>query len=212
MELDRVHLVHFSASTDITQVIGDRRIPTWVSDCWAPQLRAPAEQFQLCLAHQVRNLQPLRERCPRLRWAAELQTLFRTAMHLAHRRSQLTARGFQRRVSELERQLAQLLRRPVRNPVAQPLVRRYRKHRQHLLVFLQDPQVPAHNNACERALRPAVIHRKVTGGFRSPWGAAAYAALATILDTAKLQGRPVFETLVQLMGPPVLLYLSSKGM
>ncbi len=31
--------------------------------------------------------------------------------------------------------------------------------------------VPTTNNACERALRPSVIFRKVTGGFRAEWGA-----------------------------------------
>ena len=205
------HVIRPSRGEDVIQeVLGEHRIPTWVCDCWAPQLRAPAEQFQLCLAHQIRNLQSLIERCPHLRWAGELQALFRTAIHLANRRLQLTVRGFTRRVGELERQLDRLLRRQVRSPAAQPLVKRYRKHRQHLFVFLHDPQVPAHNNACERALRPSVIHRKVTGGFRSQWGADAYAALATVLDTAKLRGQPVFETLVQLMGQPVLPYVSSR--
>jgi hypothetical protein len=70
--------------------------------------------------------------------------------------------------------------------------------------------VPWHNNARERALRPAVIHRKVTGGFRSQWGAYAYAALATVMDTAKLRAQPVFDTLVKLMGVPVLPYLSRQ--
>ncbi len=205
------HVIRPSRGEDVIwAVLGDQRILTWVCDCWAPQLKAPAARLQLCLAHQIRNLQSLIERCPHLRWAAELQALFRTAIHLAHRRDQLTERGFQRRVGELESHLDQLLRRPVRTPAAQPLLKRYRKHRQHLFVFLHDPQVPAHNNACERALRPSVVHRKVTGGFRSQWGAEAYAALASVIDTAKLRGQSVFETLVHLMGKPVLPYLSSK--
>jgi hypothetical protein len=55
-----------------------------------------------------------------------------------------------------------------------------------------------------------VVHRKVTGGFRSIWGAQAYAALASLIDTAKLRGQSVFQTLVQLMGKPVLPYLSAQ--
>jgi transposase len=206
------HVIRASRGKDvIPEVLGDQRIPTWVCDCWSPQLKAPADQFQLCLAHQLRNLQGLLDRCPHLRWAGDLQTLFRTAIHLAKRREQLTAVGFQRRVRELEHQLEQLLNRRVTTPAAQPLLKRYRKHREHLFVFLHDPQVPWHNNACERALRPAVVHRKVTGGFRSQWGADAYAALATVIDTAKLRAQPVFETLVKLMGPPVLAYLSGQN-
>ena len=75
-------------------------------------------------------------------------------------------------------------------PAAPALVKRYRKHRAHLLVSQSghDPAVPHHTNAAERALRPSVIHRKVTGGFRSAWGAHAYAALVSVIDTAQLRG------------------------
>lgn len=40
------------------------------------------------------------------------------------------------------------------------LLKRYCKYRNCLSVFLHCADVPAHNNACERALRPSVIHRK----------------------------------------------------
>jgi len=195
----------------ITEMMGPARGGTWVSDCWAAQLNAPADHFQLCLAHQIRNLQGLIERCPRLAWARELQALFREAIHLAKRRTRLRPRGFRRRRTQLTRRLAVLLERPVTNPHAQALVKCYRKHREHLLLFLHDPTIPYHNNACERALRPSVVHRKVTGGFRSAWGAHAYAALASLIDTAKCQGQSVFETLVALMGTPVLPYLAVRN-
>jgi transposase len=202
------HVIRPSRGQDvIPEVLGDHRISTWVCDCWSPQLKAPADHIQLCLAHQIRNLQGLRDHCPHLRWAGDLQALFRTAIHLAKRRLQLTARGFQRRVKALEQALDHLLQRRVTVKAAQPLLKRYRKHREHLFVFLHDPRVPFHNNACERALRPSVVHRKVTGGFRSRWGAEAYAALASVTGTAKLRGQSVFETLVHLMGLPVLSYI-----
>jgi transposase len=130
--------------------------------------------------------------------------LLREAIHLRKRREQLTERGFARRVCEVEDRLARLVARPVTNRAAQPLVKRYRKHREHLLVFLRDLAVPHHNNDCERSLRSSVIHRKVSGGFRSEWGADAYAALASVIGTAKLRAQSVLETLVTLMGNPVL--------
>jgi len=52
-----------------------------------------------------------------------------------------------------------------------------------------------------------VIHRKVTNGFRSEWGAHTHAALATISETAKLHGRSVFDAFLSLMGPPVLPFV-----
>jgi len=56
-----------------------------------------------------------------------------------------------------------------------------------------------------------VIHRKVTNGFRSEWGAQAYAALATVIETAKLYQQNVFDTLVSLLGPPVLPFLAPQN-
>ncbi len=201
------HLIQPSRGQDvITAFMGTYRAEVWVSDCWAPQLKAPAAEHQLCLPHQVRALQGLRDKRPRLAWARELQALFRAAMSLGKRRATLTPRGYRRQVTLLERRLDRLLARRVTG-VGANLLRRYRTHRAHLLLFLHRTDVPADNNACERALRPSVIHRKVMGSFRSDWGAQAYAALATVLNTAKRADENIFHKLVCLMGPPVLHYL-----
>jgi len=82
------------------------------------------------------------------------------------------------------------------------------------LVFLRDPTVPFHNNDSERALRTSVVHRKVMGSFRSTWGGQAYAARATfssVVDTAKLRGQSVFNSLLGLFGAPVLHFISTRG-
>jgi len=195
----------------IEEVMGKQHAECWVSDCLSAQLKAPARHRQVCLAHQLRDLQRLLDHQPRLSWALALQALFREAIHLGKRRTELSPQGYARRVTELEGQLNALLQRRVRGTPARRLRKRYRRHRDHLFVFLQCPDVPPDNNACERALRPSVIHRKVTNGFRSEWGAHAYAALATVIETAKLHQHNVFDTLVSLMGPPVLPFLASQN-
>ncbi len=178
----------------------------WVCDCWKAQLNAPAKLCQICLAHQIRNLQGLIDKRPRLAWAREMQALFRKAIHLRKRQEQMTERGYQRQVQMIEQQLGQLLQRTFKG-LGRNLLERYRKYRHSLFIFLHRTDVPAHNNACERALRPSVIHRKVLGSFRSDWGAQAYASLATVLNTAKRNGQSAFQKLVQLMGTPVLPFL-----
>ena len=201
------HLIRRSRGQDvIDEFMGEDRAEVWLSDCWGPQLKAPAAAHQICLPHQVRALQGLRDKRPRLTWAREMQALFRAVIHLGHRREQLTARGYQRQVTILEKRLDRLLARRV-SGVGANLLHRYRTHRAHLLVFLHRPDVPSDNNACERALRPSVIHRKVMGSFRSDWGAQGYAALATVLNTAKRTGESVFHKLISLMGQPVLHFL-----
>ncbi len=211
------HLIQRSRGQEVIEAfMGERRADVWLSDCWKPQLNAPADWHQLCLPHQVRALQGLLDKHPCLAksarswraWAREMQTLCRTVMHLGKRREILTARGYRRQVTLLERRLDRLLARRV-SGVGANLLDRYRTHRAHLLVFLHRADVPSDNNACERALRPSVIHRKVMGtrSVRSDWGAQAYAALATVLNTAKRAGENVFQKLINLMGTPVLHFL-----
>jgi transposase len=202
------HLIVPSRGQDVIDTfMRDARAKVWNSDCWKPQLNAPADLHQLCIPHQLRNLQKLADERPRLRWAQEMQDLFRGAVHLGHRRDELTAPGFQGQVTRLEKRLDELLQRRVTGRLAVNLLDRYRTHREHLFVFLHRPDVPPDNNACERALRPSVIHRKVLGSFRSEWGPRAYAALATVLNTAKRAGENAFQKLVSLMGKPILHYL-----
>ena len=45
------------------------------------------------------------------------------------------------------------------------------KCRDELFVFVTRRDVPPTNNVSEQRLRPSVIFRKVTNGFRSAWGA-----------------------------------------
>lgn len=108
---------------------------------------------------------------------------------------------------QLENKLDELLSRPVCNSAARKLKERFLLHRDKLLVFLHDPEVPPTSNEAERALRAGVIQRKVTNGFRSEWGAQAYAALQTVIATAQMRGENIFATLVRLMGQPVDRYL-----
>jgi len=204
------HVIRRSRGRDVIDaVMAQATVAVWVSDCWKPQFRAPAQRFQICLVHQIRNLQGLIERFPGLPWLRQMQQFFQKAIHLGKRRTELTERGYARQVKIMEKRLDKLLHKQPYRLGARAIFRRYVTHRDKLLTFLHDARVPFHNNACERALRPAVIHRKVTGGFRSQWGAEAYAALASVIDTAKLRGRNVFETLVALMGAPVLPLLNA---
>jgi transposase len=201
------HLIVPSRGYDVIETfMRECEAEVWVSDCWKAQLNAPARLRQICLAHQIRNLQGLIDRRPQLRWAKEMQALFRQAIRLGNRREQMTERGYQRQVLILHKHLEHLLKRRF-SGLGTNLLERYRKYRDSLFVFLQRSDVPADNNACERALRPSVIHRKVMGSFRSEWGAQAYAALTTVLNTAKRNGESAFQKLASFMGTPVLPFL-----
>ncbi len=63
--------------------------------------------------------------------------------------------------------------------------------RAHLFVFVTD-----------LALRPSVIFRKVTNGFRSEWGAQTYAAFRSVVRTAKANRRSILDRLRNALGAP----------
>jgi hypothetical protein len=57
------------------------------------------------------------------------------------------------------------------------------------------------NNACERSLRPAVIQRKVTNGYRAMWAAEGEADVRTVVDTARLvRGANIFGAISATLG------------
>lgn len=200
-----LHVIRFNRSVDVIQeVMGQSQAEVWVSDCWSGQLKAPAQARQLCLAHQLRNLQAVVELYPLLFWPQAMQALFRAAIHLHHQRAQLPPDRFSAEIARIERLCDWLLQRSLSPPKAQKLQRRYQKYRQCLFVFLYRTDVEPTNNVAERALRPSVIHRKVTGGFRSDWGAKTYAALASVIDTAELSGIHAFDAIQSLFHPPAL--------
>lgn len=80
-------------------------------------------------------------------------------------------------------------------------------HFQHeLLTCLAVPGVPPDNNAAERAIRPLVVIRKISGGTRSPRGSATRMALYSLGATWIAQGHnplPEFRRLLQSPLPQV---------
>lgn len=196
-------IVPTRSAAEIKTFLGEAGVEIWVCDCFSSQLNAPAKFFQLCLAHQLRDLQRVIDQFPKERWAIEMQELFRDAIHLWNRASEMTDLGFARRVTEIENTLDRLLDKRVESNEARKLQNRYILHQEKLLTFLYYPQVPPTNNESERALRSSVIHRKVIYGFRSEWGAKTYAAIQTVVATAKLKSEDIFNALVNLMGTPI---------
>ena len=199
------HITRANRSSDVIQdVLGKHQAEVWVSDCYSAQLKAPAQQRQICLAHQIRDLKGVIDRHPTCFWAQAMQTLFRAAIHLHHQRQELPQEDFHSKVARLERLCDWLVGRAPPQPKAAQLQRCYQKDRAHLLVFLHRTDVSPTNNVSERALRTAVVHRKVLGGFRSDWGVQAYSALASVIDTAELNGKHAFQAIQDLFGPPAL--------
>jgi transposase len=200
-----LHVIRRNRSVEVIRdIMGENQAEVWVSDCYAGQLKAPARQRQLCMAHQLRALQHVLDVHPHLTWAHALQKLFQHAIQVHHQHNQMTREQFERQVAHIERNCDRLLEQDLAPPEAQKLQRRYLKYRSCLFVFLHRSDVEPTNNVAERALRHSVVHRKVTNGFRSHWGTRTYAALASVIDTAELNGIRAFDAIQALFGPSAL--------
>ena len=70
-------------------------------------------------------------------------------------------------------------------------------------MFLRRRDVEPTNNESERALRPSVIFRKVTNGSRFKWGAQAYAALCSIVETGRRNGRSALTAIRDAIATPM---------
>ena len=180
----------------------------WGSDLWAPQILTAAGAHQICLSHQERDLTFAAEADPNPEriWALDLRHLLGRAIRLHHERAQVTPQTFARRRLLIENATDRLVfdRYVAPKTEAARLQQRYRAHRDSLYVFLDRDDVEPTNNSSERDLRPSVIHRKVSGGFRSAWGAEASAIRSSILATARKQGRNLLDAFRAVAGPSPL--------
>ena len=167
----------------------------WVSDMLGSQ-RGHAEEWQVCLAHLLRDA-TYAVQCGDTAFSAPFKLLLLRAIAIGRRRDTLKDATLKQYQYDLERRLDRLI---AAHPVGEPgrkLRKRMLANRPYLFVFITNRDVPYTNNVSERHLRPSVIFRKVTNGFRCDWGAETYAAFRSVVSTAKanrasvLASRPV---------------------
>ena len=76
---------------------------------------------------------------------------------------------------------------------------RIRNQGKNLLTALLHDDVPLTNNLAERALRPMVVMRKISGGSKSMEGAKTHAINMSIFQTIQLRKQPLVPTLQNLL-------------
>ena len=87
------------------------------------------------------------------------------------------------------------------------LALRLQKHKESVLRFLEDFEVPFTNNLAERDPRMMKLRMKISGCFRSERGARDFATLRSVLSTARTQG---LNAIRALLTPPDELFASLK--
>ena len=194
------------SSAELSKLLGSNFEGILSSDCFSAYNPQTALAKQKCLAHLERDLEALKSS----RFQGNREFAFGVEAVLETARSIYRDYQTGKRLPEtlaaqrplLESQLMGVLDNPPTNgwPAdAQRLVNRLKRHWDEWFTFLSRPEVKPDNNDAERALRPIVVHRKVSGGARSDWGAQLVAQMFSFLETMRLQGSDAIASLCELL-------------
>jgi transposase len=184
------------AATVLGELLGDRF--AGVTNCDRAKMYWSLGQLQWCWAHLKRDFQALVDSEDRQvqRLGHDLsrptRELFRHWSR--YRDGTLTWRGFQRRMQPIRAEIEALLLRGVfsGNPRLVGMCGELYDHRDWLWTFVEIEGIEPTNNASERALRHAVIWRKLSFGTQSAAGSRFVETILTVVETCRQQSRQVF--------------------
>jgi transposase len=186
------------ATQVVRDVLDGHRPDVWTSDRYSAQ-QSHADRQQTCLAHLARDA----------RFADEnsdddapfrLRLWFDRAFALARDIETVAVSTVRVKRRALERDINSILNAEAACQLTRELLDKVARARDQLLTFCDFPgEVEATNNVSERGLRPCVIQRKVTNGYRAEWAAHFEAGVRTAIDTARLAGAGPFQTLLKVI-------------
>lgn len=187
---------HSRGAVVAKEVLGDKFAGTLVADFYAAYNFYDGPK-QRCWVHMCRALKELAEKNPDLpevtSWREAVVDVYHRAkesvktQHTDLERSRLKA-GFELELLSLCRPYI-----GVKTAVQRVLAERMEDFIGELFTFVANPAVPSENNAAERAVRPAVVARKISGGSRSPRGSKTCSVLRTLFETWALQSRNTID-------------------
>lgn len=197
---------HSRGSIVAKEVLGDEFSGALVTDFYA------AYNFyegikQRCWVHLGRDLEALVEKNPDLpelsAWVEGVMDIYHCAKDSTKEKHTELERSRLKRDYELE--LLEVCRHylGVKTAPERVLAERMTKFINELFSFVGNPDIPSDNNAAERAVRPAVVARKISGGSRSARGSKTCSILRTLFETWNLQGCNSIETCRQMIAASV---------
>jgi transposase len=187
----------FAQATDIVDADFDG---TLVRDGWAAYRGYDKATHQTCLAHLCRRADELIEDLPASARGTPRQVRDLLGEALAARDLDADTRAAV--IEDLTERVELLAEQAHPHDECRKLVAHLHRERHALFTFLADPTVDATSWRAEQAVRPGVVNRKVSGGNRSPRGAATQGRVMTVFRTAAQQGIDALDYLVHLARAP----------
>jgi hypothetical protein len=173
-----------------------------VSDCGGMYEAIRCRKHK-CFAHHLQAIKKARglQHSRFHHYLDECQQFLQRVIDLWKEWPQIPPEVFAARRDLLEQQGDDLLARQLRWPGDRKVQNRLARCREHLLTCLTDPRIEPTNNRAERALRPAVIARKISCGNRTLLGKQTWEILASLATTCHQRA----ESLVDYLPPRLSL-------
>jgi transposase len=172
-----------------------------VHDCWSSYFGITTVKHAICGAHLLRELQGLTDNgC---RWAKTFQA-FLLNIYLTPFDTRSAQRANIEKRYDLICHLADKIEPPPNEKQGKGrkkatkgrnLLIRLIKHKDAVLAFAFNQQVPFTNNQAERDIRPAKLKQKISGCFRTFNGAHIYARIEGFISSARKNQLNVFKEL-----------------
>jgi transposase len=112
--------------------------------------------------------------------------------------------------SQYVKKLTRIQKKTYQNADTQRVQTRIQNQGANLLTALKHNGVPLTNNHAEQQIRPMVVTRKISGGSRSPKGAATHAVNMSISQTLLLEGKSFITGVKELLRLPAHQYALEK--
>lgn len=173
-----------------------------VTDRYAAYNGQPDARRQFCWAHLVRSFQALADRGTEGARVGELALQECSRLFAAHRRycaGTLTHAELARELAPVRARFWRLLQRGAasNDGKARKLSRSLLRRWDCLWTFLRHEGVPPTNNAAERALRGAVIHRKLSFGSKSGQGMRFLERIFSVNETCRMNHIDILDYLTR---------------
>ena len=179
------------------------------TDSYSGYNRISTQAKQKCLVHLDRDLKKLlvnaKEGDPVFTWARRLRAFFLEARahYNAYHAGTLTQPQLREASGRFQRELLSFVQLHASAPDIRRLSKRLLKQQHELLTFLDFPdKVSPDNNYAERLIRPCVIFRKLTGGFRSKTGTDNHDTLMSLTQTAHINGKDPLQMFRAILSVP----------
>jgi hypothetical protein len=180
----------------VLETLGEEFAGVLVSDCLA-SYDPPVYRKHKCIAHHLRAIAEARKRSdtPDASYLNRWKWLFQAVIALWKARPEMSPMAFAEERDRIEAAMERLLEESVSQPGDVAVQNRLLKQWPHLLGCLHDPAAEPTNNRAERALRPAVITRKISCGNRTDRGRHCWEILASLAETCHQRSHSFLDEL-----------------